>query len=153
MENTEDTKLSAKNVKAKYTLRYTLYFKSVPQIDGLIDSFRSKASYPSPSAILIYLPPCDTTTFSGDFVSWSTFTDMFLADYITNPHISNTQKMYYPLQKTDDKAQDNIRTCPMTNDGFEVVCLCRFWIKISIQTWLSCCFQKISVDGVANVNR
>ena len=45
---------------------------------------------------------------------------MFSALYGTNPHISNIQKMYYFLLKTEGKARDIIRTCPMTNNGFDM---------------------------------
>ena len=120
LENAEDTKISTQDVKAKYMSGYTLYFQLVSFVAGLIDGLKSKATKPSTSTVPIQLPPCDTPTFSNDYASWPTFRDMFSAIYGTNPHISNIQRMYYVLQKTEGEVRDIIRTCPMTSDGFDI---------------------------------
>ena len=120
LENADDTKISTQDVKAKYMSGYTLYVQLVSLIDGFIDGLKGKATKQSTSTVPIHLPPCDTATFSGDYASWPTFRDMFLAIYGTNPHISNIQMMYYLLQKTEGEARDIIRTSPMTNDGFDM---------------------------------
>ena len=46
LENTENTKISAKDVKAKNMSGYNLYFQLVSFIDGMINSPRSKATKP-----------------------------------------------------------------------------------------------------------
>ena len=110
--NAEDIKISTKDVKAKYISGYILYSQLVSFIDALIDGLKSKATKPSTSTVPIHLPPWDTPTFSGNYASWPTFRDMFSAIYGTNPHISNIQM--------EGETRDIIRTCPMTNDGFDM---------------------------------
>lgn len=45
------------------------------------------------------VPPCDTGVFSGDYISWPTFRDMFTAIYINNSRLSAVEKLFYLFQK------------------------------------------------------
>ena len=63
---------------------------------------------------------CPQSPSSMRHPSLAKFVDMFSTTYGTNPHIGNIEKMYYLLQKTEGEAKVIIRTCPMTNDGFDI---------------------------------
>ena len=45
-ESADDTKVSSKDLKAKFMSGYTLYFQCISVIDGLTDSLKSKVSCP-----------------------------------------------------------------------------------------------------------
>ncbi|XP_075150742.1 uncharacterized protein LOC142224843 [Haematobia irritans] len=106
-------------VKAKYIATYKTYVRGLALIESLIEKLNAKKKSSS-SSLPIHLPPCDTEIFSGDYKSWPTFRDMFSALYKDNEHISNIQKMYYLMQKTEGEARDIIKTCPITNEGFQM---------------------------------
>ncbi|XP_075162985.1 uncharacterized protein LOC142235608 [Haematobia irritans] len=74
----------------------------------------------------IYEELCDTMGSSDDIAKVkakyiATYkTDMFSALYKDSEHISNIQKMYYLMQKTEGEARDITKTCPITNEGFQM---------------------------------
>lgn len=68
----------------------------------------------------ISVPPCDTSTFYGDYVSWPTFRDMFTAIYINNNRLSPVEKLFYLFRKTEGEARDINRNIALTNENFEI---------------------------------
>ena len=114
LENAKNTKMSTKDVRTKYMSRYTLCCELMSFLDALVYGFKSKPANKNGN-MSMHLPPCDTQTFS-------VFGGMFSVLYGTNPHITNIQKMYYILQKTEAEVRDIIQTCAMTNDGFDMAC-------------------------------
>ncbi|XP_037828692.1 uncharacterized protein LOC119616431 [Lucilia sericata] len=66
------------------------------------------------------LPPCDTDIFSGDYLSWPTFRDLFTALYINNSRLSNIERLCYLVKRTDKEAREIVSKCPLTNLGFDI---------------------------------
>ncbi|GBP96516.1 hypothetical protein EVAR_69873_1 [Eumeta japonica] len=66
------------------------------------------------------LPPCDTEVFHGDYKSWPTFRDMFTALYRNNNRLSPVEKMCHLMKKTQGEAREILKTCPLTNEGFDM---------------------------------
>ncbi|XP_075151007.1 uncharacterized protein LOC142225118 [Haematobia irritans] len=68
----------------------------------------------------VSVPPCDTGIFYGDYVSWPTFRDLFVAIYINNANLSPVEKLYHLLKKTEGEAREINRNVPMTDEGFRI---------------------------------
>ncbi|XP_065354551.1 uncharacterized protein LOC135949022 [Calliphora vicina] len=68
----------------------------------------------------VRLPPCDTDTFYGDFVTWPTFRDLFTALYIKNSRLSKIEKLFHLIQKTEGDARKIVSNAPLTNEGFDI---------------------------------
>ncbi|XP_073841230.1 uncharacterized protein [Musca autumnalis] len=64
------------------------------------------------------LPPCDIDVFSGDFLSWPTFRDLFSVVYIDNSRLSDIEKLCYLLKKTSGEAKDIVSKFPLTHKSF-----------------------------------
>ena len=67
-----------------------------------------------------HVPPCDIEIFSGDYLKWPTFRDLFTAIYIKNSRLSKVEKLFHLNSKTAGEAKDIISKCPLTNDGFDL---------------------------------
>ncbi|XP_075163779.1 uncharacterized protein LOC142236428 [Haematobia irritans] len=66
------------------------------------------------------VPPCDIPIFKGDYASWASFRDMFLAVYGNNPRLSEVEKLFYLKQKTGDEPKEIVDNAPLTHKGFSV---------------------------------
>ncbi|XP_073841440.1 uncharacterized protein [Musca autumnalis] len=64
------------------------------------------------------LPPCDIDVFSGDFLSWPTFRELFSVVYIDNSRLSDIEKLCYLLKKTSGEAKDIVSKFPLTHKSF-----------------------------------
>ncbi|XP_073828828.1 uncharacterized protein [Musca autumnalis] len=71
-----------------------------------------------PTSYSFNLPPCDTEVFSGDYMTWPTFRDMFTAMYIDNSRLSPVEKLFHLVQKTEGEAKEIVQKSPLTNSGF-----------------------------------
>jgi len=59
-----------------------------------------------------------TQVFSGDYLRWPTFRDLFTAIYIDNPSLTPVEKLFHLNSKTSGEAHSIVRRSPLTNDGF-----------------------------------
>ncbi|XP_059222522.1 uncharacterized protein LOC131996725 [Stomoxys calcitrans] len=113
------------SINARYHASYETYVKIVSKISaGIHDRGRNTSSLPpSPFSITphsnFHLPACDTETFCGDYKSWPSFRDMFSAIYVNNSSLSNVQKLFYLMKKTEGEAHDIVMKGPLTNSGFD----------------------------------
>jgi len=64
------------------------------------------------------LPPIDTEVFSGDYLRWPTFRDLFTATYIDNPSLTPVEKLFHLNSKTCGEDHSIVSRSPLTNDGF-----------------------------------
>jgi len=64
------------------------------------------------------LPPIDTEVFSGDYLRWPTFRELFTAIYIDNPSLTPVGKLIHLNSKTIGEAHSIVSRSPLTNDGF-----------------------------------
>ncbi|KAH8234501.1 hypothetical protein KR032_007146, partial [Drosophila birchii] len=106
-------------LRARYKDAYFTYERCSAKLMEQIDTISIKPGPPqhsSPSGCR--LPPCDTEVFSGDYVRWPTFRDLFTAVYIDNPVLTPVEKLFYLNAKTSGEAHSIVSNSPLTNDGF-----------------------------------
>jgi len=46
------------------------------------------------------MPPCDAEFFTGDYLRWPTFRDLFTTIYINNPRLTPVEKLFHLNAKT-----------------------------------------------------
>ncbi|XP_055836739.1 uncharacterized protein LOC129905311 [Episyrphus balteatus] len=68
----------------------------------------------------MHLPPCETEIFSGNFLKWPAFRDMFTALYIRHARLSPVQKLFHLRARTKDHALSIVSKFEITDDNFEV---------------------------------
>ncbi|XP_061395675.1 uncharacterized protein LOC133331292, partial [Musca vetustissima] len=66
------------------------------------------------------LPPCDIEIFSGDFMSWPTFRDLFTTLFINNSRLSDIERLCHLIQKTSGEAREIVSNFPLTNRSFSL---------------------------------
>ncbi|KAH8338623.1 hypothetical protein KR059_010402, partial [Drosophila kikkawai] len=121
LEGAEDT---LPTLKAKYDYSYFIYQRCAAQLMEQIDTISPKSSPVQPPAPQnsfpsgCRLPPCETEVFSGDYLRWPTFRDLFTAVYIDNPTLTPVEKLFYLNAKTSGEAHSIVSNSPLTNDGF-----------------------------------
>ncbi|KAH8283277.1 hypothetical protein KR054_002710, partial [Drosophila jambulina] len=115
-------------LQAKYNYSYFIYERCSAQLMEQIKTISTKAapvqfilpqnSVPSGCR----LPPSNTEVFSGDYLRWPTFRDLFTAVYIVNPALTPVEKLFFLNAKTSGEANSIVSNSPLTNDGnsFEV---------------------------------
>ena len=105
----------------QYFEAFNEYKRQMSKINMSIADFTAQnvsqieSDSPNPN---VRVPPCDTETFYGDYLSWPTFRDMFSAIYIKNSQLSSVERLYYLLQKTGGEAKEIIKNVPLTHNGF-----------------------------------
>ncbi|XP_055842769.1 uncharacterized protein LOC129909721 [Episyrphus balteatus] len=67
----------------------------------------------------MHLPPCETEIFSGNFLKWPAFRDMFTALYIRHARLSPVQKLFHLRARTKDHALSIVSKFEITDDNFE----------------------------------
>ncbi|KAH8340323.1 hypothetical protein KR059_012382, partial [Drosophila kikkawai] len=111
-------------LKAKYYDTYSIYERCAAKFMEQIDTISAKAAPVQPPAPQnsfpsgCRLPPCETEVFSGDYLRWPTFRDLFTAVYIDNPTLTPVEKLFYLNAKTSGEAHSIVSNSPLTNDGF-----------------------------------
>lgn len=77
------------------------------------------ADIPSPGPY-IKVPPCDTETFYGNYLTWPSFRDMFTAVYINHPKLCSVQKLFHLRAKTKGEANNIVSKFPLTAENFDL---------------------------------
>ncbi|KAH8357356.1 hypothetical protein KR084_010248, partial [Drosophila pseudotakahashii] len=122
----ESTADSLPVLKAKYGYCYSAYERCGAQIADQIAQTpqipQSTSTPADPPQTYIpsgcHLPPCDTEVFTGDYLRWPTFRDLFTAIYINNPRLTPVEKLFHLNAKTRGDAHKIVSNSPLTNDGF-----------------------------------
>ncbi|XP_065368817.1 uncharacterized protein LOC135961248 [Calliphora vicina] len=117
-------------LKSRFFSTFEAHVRVLAKSNEILDSLCRNNSSPAPTnpAIVppventphISLPPCDTEVFHGDYQSWPTFRDMFTALYRNSTRLSPVEKMCHLIKKTQGEARELLKTCPITNEGFEM---------------------------------
>lgn len=66
------------------------------------------------------LPQITLPTFSGDYASWSAFSDMFVSLIHTNPALTNVQKLHYLKSNLRGAAASVLRNTKVTNENYAI---------------------------------
>lgn len=66
------------------------------------------------------LPPCDIDAFHVDFISWSTFRDLFTVIYVRNSRLSDIERLCYLIRKSSGRAKEIVYKFPLTSRSFEL---------------------------------
>ncbi|XP_068143658.1 uncharacterized protein [Drosophila tropicalis] len=112
-------------IQAKYDKCYQVYERCTARLNELIHEGSAPtppnrhAPTSAPAERGCRLPPIDTEVFTGDYLKWPTFRDLFTAIYISDSRISPVEKLYHLLAKTRGEANLIVAKFPLTNDGFE----------------------------------
>ncbi|XP_065369024.1 uncharacterized protein LOC135961453 [Calliphora vicina] len=124
---TLDTEVNVETLKERFFKTFDSHVRALSKANEILDSLRNKDVSPDITPPIsceshpnISLPPCDTQTFYGDYVSWPSFRDMFSALYINNKRLSPVEKLFHLLKKTEGEPHDILKNCPLTNDGFDM---------------------------------
>lgn len=115
-------------IKAKYRLSSTTYINCLSEIIETSNKLNiiKEDSVPNVSSPklspeqCIKVPPCDTETFYGDYLTWPSFRDMFTAVYMNHPKLCSVQKLFHLRSKTRKEANDIVTNFPLTADSFEL---------------------------------
>ncbi|XP_065365681.1 uncharacterized protein LOC135958718 [Calliphora vicina] len=118
--------------ESKYEATFNAYVNCLGTINEKLSNLQQKATMKPSSPDVntahsidntghnMLLPPCDIDDFEGDFVSWPTFRDLFIAIYIKNLRLSNIERLCHLLKKTKCEAREIVSKCPHTNEGFDI---------------------------------
>ncbi|KAH8292648.1 hypothetical protein KR054_009770, partial [Drosophila jambulina] len=112
-----------RHYESKCNYCYSMYSKCVVQLQNVIDkaasqSTQASASSQPPPSTGCRLPPVDTEVFTGDYLRWPTFRDLFTAIYIHNSRLTPVEKLFHLLSKTSGDAHAIVSKAPLTNEGF-----------------------------------
>ncbi|XP_070062805.1 uncharacterized protein [Drosophila virilis] len=113
-------------MQSKYDYCYMVYERCAAKLSEQIYTANAQNRPSVQSTIPTYvstgrrLPPCDTEIFSGDYIRWPTFRDLFTAIYVNNPRLSEVEKLFHLNAKTNGEAQAIVSKSPLTNDGFRL---------------------------------
>ena len=77
---------SVDQIKCKYRVVYQLYVDCLSSINDRLVMMSSKAEEAS-TGHSFYVPPCDIEIFSGDYLKWPSFRDLFTAVYVNNSRL------------------------------------------------------------------
>jgi len=107
-------------LKAKPGYCYSVYERCGAQIADMIAQAPQVQAVPTQTYISsgCRLPPCDTEAFTGDYLRWPTFRDLFTAIYINNPRLTSVEKLFHLNAKTSGDAHTIVSNSPLTNNGF-----------------------------------
>jgi len=105
-------------LKAKYG--YSVYERCGAQVADMIAQAPQVQAVPTQTYISsgCRLPPCDTEVFTGDYLRWPIFKDLFTAIYINNPRLTPVEKLFHLNAKSSGDAHTIVSNSPLTNDGF-----------------------------------
>ncbi|KAH8316837.1 hypothetical protein KR059_012939, partial [Drosophila kikkawai] len=110
-------------LEPKYSDCYSIYSRCVVQLQDVLDKAASQANQASVSVQPLpstgcRLPPVDTEVFTGDYLRWPTFRDLFTAIYINNSRLTPVERLFHLLSKTSGDAHAIVSKAPLTNEGF-----------------------------------
>ena len=125
-EDSEEESDEAVLVRKRYNVCYEAYVKSRGNMKRMMRELSSKSSRSKEErgdATIqqgFQVPPCDMEIFSGDYLKWPSFRDLFTAVYVKNSRLSKVEKLFHLNAKTSGDAKEIVRNAPLTNDGFDV---------------------------------
>ncbi|KAH8362659.1 hypothetical protein KR084_001847, partial [Drosophila pseudotakahashii] len=111
-------------MQAKYVYCYSVFERCAATLNETIERASvqpiHEPSMPVPQPSGCRVPPIDyCEIFSGDYVHWPTFRDIFSAIYVQNPRLSGVEKLFHLNSKTSGEAKSIVALSPLTNEGFE----------------------------------
>lgn len=100
----------------------TVYFQTLERAYDIIDSIQKSEAddKPSQTKVRVALPKLQLNTFSGDYLEWPAFSDIFTTLISNNPDLSNVQKLCYLKTVLKGSAANVIESLSVTNDNFKV---------------------------------
>nr|XP_044249383.1 uncharacterized protein LOC123002820 [Drosophila takahashii] len=110
-------------MQAKYDYCYSVFERCAATLNETIERacvqpiHEPSTPVSQPSGCRV--PPIDCEIFSGDYVHWPTFRDLFSAIYVQNPRLSGVEKLFHLNSKTSGEAKSIVALSPLTNEGFE----------------------------------
>ncbi|XP_070144631.1 uncharacterized protein [Drosophila kikkawai] len=118
-----DSTATATELESKYSECYSVYSRCLVQLQEIIDKVASQSTQASVSVQPLpstgcRLPPVDTEVFTGDYLRWPTFRDLFTAIYINNSRLTPVERLFHLLSKTSGDAHAIVSKAPLTNEGF-----------------------------------
>ena len=115
-------KTEVEAVKSKYRSCFKLYttcISAIGQIGVQFEEVTVQKTEASGSRGF-HVPPCDMEVFSGDYLKWPSFRDLFTAVYVKNSSLSKVEKLFHLNSKTSGDAKEIVSKAPLTNEGFDV---------------------------------
>lgn len=79
-----------------------------------------RPNQPDVQTLNFRLPQITLPTFSGDYASWSAFSDMFISLIHDNRALTNVQKLHYLKCNLRGAASNLLRNTTITNDNYEI---------------------------------
>lgn len=130
-----DSSTNRNDMELSFNVGYQAYLSCSVKISEFMQLFQSRNALTSTqlnvteghSATLlnqslpsfhIQPPVCDTEVFKGDYLTWPSFRDLFTAIYISNPRLSDVEKLLHLTHKTKGEAKEIVMKSPLTNEGF-----------------------------------
>ncbi|XP_043654518.1 uncharacterized protein LOC122620904 isoform X3 [Drosophila teissieri] len=116
---------SVRQLQSKYENCYLVYERCASQLNEHIARLSAPSSQGSSNSSVetfskgCRLPPCDTEIFTGDYLRWPTFRDLFTAIYIDNSRLTPVEKLFHLNAKTSGEAHAIVIKSPLTNSGFQ----------------------------------
>ena len=117
VEKKKDSKLES--IKAKYKATYSTYCNCQVILGDIQDKLTAKIQASSVVDNGFKLPSCDTPPFYGDYLSWPTFRDNFVAAFVKS-NLRPVQKLMHLRQKTRNDAFDIVSEAPLEDCGFDI---------------------------------
>jgi len=107
-------------LKAKYGYCYSVYERCGAQIADMIAQTPQVQAVPTQTYISsgCRLPPCDTEVFTGEYLWWPTFRDLFTVIYINNPGLTPVEKVFHLNAKTSGDAHTIVSNSPLLTTAF-----------------------------------
>lgn len=122
-----DKELEEYFAKSTYSTTETLYLEQFTEINAILDSLPRDAEITEdtehrerePQTVTIkQLPNIDLPRFSGDYLKWPEFRDLFYSKIGTNTSFTNGDRMYYLKMNLHGEASDLIKNYPIEGDSF-----------------------------------
>ncbi|XP_044314736.1 uncharacterized protein LOC123037552 [Drosophila rhopaloa] len=109
-------------MQAKYDYCYSVFERCAATLNETIERASVQPIHEPPTPVPLpsgcRVPPIDCEIFSGDYVHWPTFRDLFSAIYVENPRLSGVEKLFHLNSKTSGEAKSIVALSPLTNEGF-----------------------------------
>lgn len=115
----KEESITVETVKSKYKSAYISYCRCGTRLGEFAQELSVPKVETNPGQYHGFkLPPCDISTFDGDYSTWPTFRDMFTAVCIMNPRLSPIEKLFHLNQKTKGEPNDIVGKIPLPNENF-----------------------------------
>ena len=111
------------DIRSRYKNAFAVFRRIMQKCEAAIKEVRaadSKAAEKDTAHSSFHVPPCDIEIFSGDYLKWPSFRDLFTAVYINNTRLSKVEKLFHLNAKTSGDAKEIVSKASLTHDGFDV---------------------------------